>query len=114
MSWWVYLGKKKSVKVNPHREGGPYLIGGMATAELNITYNYSLLYHRYIDKKEGLKWLHNKTAKETIHRLSMAVDELGTKRDEDYWAITRGNAGYALSILLEWATKHRLAKWVIH
>src|SRR4029077_6146288 len=37
--------------------------------------------------------------------------QVGTERDDDYWAPTDGNAGYAASILLGWAKQHPEATW---
>jgi len=114
MSYWVYLGKTTPVKVSQHVEGGTYALGGTDRAELNITYNYSKHFYSWLDTKDGLRWLDNKTAKQTIKQLEIAVHNLGTKRTLNYWDNTPGNAGYALSILLFWARKHPRAKWVVH
>ncbi|GAH37846.1 unnamed protein product [marine sediment metagenome] len=112
MSWWVSLEKNnKSVKVENFTAGGTYPIGGTDEAELNITYNYSEFYYRYLDKENGLKWLHQRKAKDCIERLENAVGVLGTKQYEDYWSSTKGNAGYALNILLSWARKYPEAKF---
>ncbi|MBA7641795.1 hypothetical protein ES703_49480 [subsurface metagenome] len=114
MSWWVSLKENnKSVKVEHFTAGGTYPIGGTDEAELNITYNYSELYYRYLDKELGLKWLHQREAKYCIEKLKNAVKELGTKQDEDYWKATNGNAGYALNILLKWARRHPEAKFEV-
>lgn len=126
MSYDVSLEQDgKPVKVDQHEEGGTYALGGIEEASLNITYNYSWFYYRYIDKKEGLRWLYGKKAKDCIGILELAVEELGTKQYEvqesgfnlmdksthhlkhvDYWAPTPGNAGHALNILLQWAKKY--------
>ena len=113
MSWDITLGKTKPVEVDSHSEGGTYAMGGIDAAELNITYNYSKHYYNWLDKKEGLRWLADKPARETIKRLQRAVDALGTYRDKNYWLGTQGNAGYALSILLQWAIAHPNAKWIV-
>lgn len=114
MSWWVSLEENdKSVKVGHFTAGGTHPIGGTDEAELNITYNYSEFYYAYLDKKLGLEWLHQKQTKDCIERLEKTVKELGTKQNEDYWNPTKGNAGYALSILLKWARKHPEAKFEV-
>lgn len=114
MSWDVSLTKnKKLVKVEHFTAGGTYPIGGTDEAELNITYNYSELYYRYLDKENGLQWLHQRKAEDCIEKLEKAVKELGTEQDEDYWKATNGNAGYALNILLKWARKHPEAKFEV-
>lgn len=115
MSWWVSLNEdNKSVKVELFAEGGTLPIGGTTDAELNITYNYSELCYRYLDKEQGLRWLHQKRAKDCIEKLENAVEELGTKQDKDYWKPTPGNAGYALNILLGWARQYPEAKFEVH
>ena len=98
-------------EVKNHQEGGTYQVGGTKKASLNLTYNYSWFYHRFLDDGEGIRWMYGKTGKETISRLADAVEELGVKQYKDYWAPTPGNAGYALSILLEWAKQHPTAVW---
>ena len=112
MSYDVYLRKGgKTVEVERHREGGTYCLGGTESAELNITYNYSPFFYKYLDKKKGLRWLYGRKARQTIKRLEKAVKELGIKQHSNYWEKTSGNAGYALSILLKWAERHPKAIW---
>lgn len=115
MSWDISLiHEKKPVKVEHFTAGGTYPIGGTDEAELNITYNYSELYYRYLDKEKGLKWLHQRKGKDCIEKLENAVTELGTKQDDkSYWSPTKGNAGYALNILLKWARKHPEARFEV-
>lgn len=104
MSYDLGLYKNgKAVPVNPFSEGGTRPMHGTDCAELNITYNYGWFYSRYLDKKLGLRWLYTRKAKDCIKRLEKAVKILGTDTYRDYWADTPGNAGFALSILLEWA-----------
>lgn len=115
MSWWVSLNKdNKSVKVELFAEGGTRPIEGTTDAELNITYNYSEHFYRYLDKEHGLKWLHQRKAKDCIEKLENAVKELGTELSGNYWAATEGNAGYALNILLKWARKHPEAEFQVN
>ena len=116
MSFWVYLYDETNmpVKIEPHSEGGTIILGGTDEAELNITYNYSSYYYEHLSPRKGLRWLHKKKARDTIKRLEKAVKELGTKKDKDYWKTTKGNAGYALSILLHWARQYPKAKFCVH
>jgi len=137
MSWWVYLlddtqppwcsygvvdfkpqyeGDEPcpvpcypTMEVEAHSEGGTYVIGGTCAAELNITYNYSSLFAEAWDGVGLSEALDGRRAGEIIHALEHAVAYLGTERDEDYWKATKGNAGYALSILLPWARQHPTA-----
>lgn len=109
MSYDVGLYEKKLVKVKPHEEGGTFVLGGVDRAELNITYNYSQHFYRELDREKGLRWLYGKTGEDVIPHLEKAIAVLGVERDSDYWLDTKGNAGYALSILLGWAKQHPTA-----
>ena len=115
MSFWVYLHNKegKIVEVDNHTEGGTYSVFGTDNAELNITYNYSKHYYEHLNNTQGLRYLHEKKAKEVISDLERTVKILGTKRDNDYWNPTEGNAGYALNILLEWAKQNPDAIFIV-
>lgn len=107
MSYWVYLNDDRgTVEVEPHEEGGTYVLGGTPRAELNVTYNYS---RHFSVKKE----LDGKTAGETIPILVDAVRRLGVERDPNYWNPTEGNVGYMASILLCWALQHPDAVWSV-
>lgn len=92
---------------NTHSEGGTYVWGGTTQAELNITYNYGKLYYLTLDRDQGLRVLNDKRAGDVLELLENAVNQLGTNpMTEDYWAPTPGNAGKALSTLLDWARQH--------
>ena len=95
-----------------HRRIGGLTYVGSDDASLNVTSNYSELFSA-LDMDKGIHWLYGKRAQETIERLEFAVDLLGTERDADSWKPTMGNAGYALSRLLDWARRHPDAKWKI-
>lgn len=114
MSYDVYLtdAEGKALPVARHSEGGTYALGGTTIADLNITYNYGK-HIRTAMHEDGLKWLHEKKASDTIELLEKAVKTLGTERDSDYWASTKGNAGYALNILLGWAKQHPEGIWEV-
>ncbi len=106
MSYWVYLEKDgETVGVNKHADGGTFVLGGTNEAELNVTYNYS--------KHYSVNDINGKKAKDTVKELQEKVNEFGTERDNDYWASTKGNVGYALNILLGWAKQHPEAVWRI-
>lgn len=95
----------KPLTVDRHCEGGTYVLGGMTDADLNTTYNYG----RYFN----FRGLHGRTGRETIKEMAVAVETLGTERDDNYWASTPGNAGYAVSILLRWARQHPDGVWQV-
>jgi len=123
MSYNVSLRYGENIaKVEPYLEGNTscghrldpkdnYYIGS-ASAELNITYNFSVLFKQNLDK-EGINWLHNKKAIWTIERLELAVERLCIQKDENPWKSTPGNAGYALSILLGLAREHPNSVWYV-
>lgn len=98
------------VRVSRHEEGGTYALGGTEDAALNITYNYSPIYYEH---GFSIRELDGKAARDTIETLVHVVDELGTWRDDDYWAPTKGNAGYAANILLKWAKDNPDAVWSV-
>lgn len=95
--------------VGRHEEGGTYAVGGITEASLNVTYNYSNFYYERLDPEKGIRWLYGRRAADCIPAMEKAVAALGTTRDEDYWADTPGNAGFALAILLGWARLHPAA-----
>jgi hypothetical protein len=113
MSWNVSLEKEagKPVEVQRHSEGGTYVVGGTIDAELSVTYNYSVHFREGLDG--GLPALHGRTGAETVDELRKAVAHIGTQRSTNYWDATPGNAGYALSILYEWARQHPDAVWCV-
>ena len=93
------------VRVEKHTEGGTHAMDGSKDASLNVTYNYS----EHLNAALGCSLsdaLHDKKAKDCIKILEKAVNSLGTKRSNDYWESTEGNAGHALNILLGWAKQH--------
>jgi hypothetical protein len=113
MSYDIYLvdEEDKTCIVKRHKEGGTFVANGTNDAHLNVTYNYSDDLHLALDEEEGIRWLYGKSGKECTARLEAAVKALGTKRDDNYWERTPGNAGYALSILLKWAKEHPTARF---
>jgi len=108
MSWWIYLedenGQTCELDV-PHTEGGTYVVGGTAFAELNVTYNYS--------KKFKFPDLHGRLARETINELKEAVERLSKGPDDskDYWQPTDGNVMRACGCLLAFAEEHPEGVW---
>jgi hypothetical protein len=96
-------------------DGGTYQWGGTTECHLNVTYNYGKLYAD-VFPDEGLtngriSWLYGKTGAETIEMLKNGVAILGTKRDDNYWNATAGNAGAALERLLSFAEAHPDGVW---
>jgi len=119
MSWWVQLSDREGpVTVDRFTDGGTFPLGGLTTAELNITYNYSSWFHLAWDASDLAqrvggassstlaRMLEARLAREVLPLLERAVLILGTTRAGDYWRATPGNAGHALSLLLVWARKY--------
>ncbi|MCK9596507.1 hypothetical protein M0R19_04945 [Candidatus Pacearchaeota archaeon] len=114
MSYDVELRDKEAnlCKVPRFDEGGIRIINledgssGTEFAELNVTYNYTKFFN--------FRSLNGRKANDTIKELSVAVELLGTIQDENYWAKTSGNAGYACDILLGWARLHPEAIWDVN
>ena len=80
----------------PHQmRGGTYCLGGSATAEINITYNYGKHYYRVMGE-QGLRTIYGKSGAESIAILESAVSQLGDDVDDDYWKAAEGNAKAAL------------------
>ena len=113
MSYDVELVYGDEVATVPsHLEGGILTMGGNSYAEMSVTYNYGTYYSKFLHTK-GLRGLSGLTGRQSIPNLEHAVEILGTERDKDYWASTPGNAGYALSVMLNWARLHPSAVWDI-
>ena len=108
MSYNIYLKDRNDevVVVPKFAEGGTYAVGGTTGADLNVTYNYSKFYYAYLDTVLGIRWLYGTKGSDCLERLESAIAVLGTERSSDYWEATPGNAGYALSILRDWAKLH--------
>ena len=41
---------------------------------------------------QGIRWLYNKRALDVIPKLEVAVNQLGTSTDSDYWKATPGTS----------------------
>jgi hypothetical protein len=102
-----------TVLVERHAEGGTYVMGGSEAAELNVTYNYGApirdVWSEDPDPQgSGVlsRLLHEKRAADAVPTLQLLVARLGTDYTPNYWEASPGNAGYTLSILLNWATQH--------
>lgn len=109
MSYDIWLNDQEGQTCrtkNKHQEGGTYCVGGTDECSLNVTYNYAWFYYKFFDEKDGIRWLYGKKAKDCVQKLENCISFLGKDKYRDYWAPTPGNAGYALSVLLEWAKEH--------
>ena len=88
----------------PHfMAGGTYCLGGTAEAWLNITYNYSPFYRRYIDEEQGIRKIYGMSGAESIPILEKAISAMGDETDPDYWKPTEGNAKRPLQQLVAMA-----------
>ena len=85
--------------VTHHKKGGTYRLGGSYLAELNVAYNYS---HFYIEALgHSFRELDGQRVRDSMLKMRQAVSKLGTKKHDNYWKATRGNAGAALNDLVE-------------
>ena len=116
MSWWISLNDEDGncLEVERFSDGGTYAVGGTIEADLNITYNYSGLFHTFLNDVEGIRYLHGRYAKDTTERLKSAIDAMQDDDEEDYWKATEGNAKKALKILYTWALQHPEGKWRVN
>lgn len=84
----------------PHNvRGGTYRPGGDYDLALNITYNYAKHFYDVFGPK-GIRFLHGKTARETLPVLMDAFLDLWEPPSDDYWAPTAGNAAAAIRGLI--------------
>jgi hypothetical protein len=83
-------------------KGGTYQMGGTDKAKLNITYNYSPFYYKFLGKK-GIRTIYGLTGAESIPLFKKAISNLKDDVDADYWKATEGNAKKALFGLLTFA-----------
>ena len=94
---------REALPVDHFTDGGTHPLGGSCEADLNVTYNYAPHF--------DFKSLNDRQAGDTIPDLEAALERLGDKPDDDYWAATPGNAGRAVAILLGWAKRHPTGIW---
>jgi hypothetical protein len=98
------------VAVTSHNNGGTVCVGSSSEAAMSVTYNYADIYALVDFDLWGFDGM---SAKDSIPILDKLVEKFGTKQYKDYWAATPGNAGAALSVMLEWAKKYPEAVWSI-
>ena len=79
-------------------------------AYLNITYNYSSFYEKFLGGK-GINDLDGKSVRETIPKMMEAACKMQGKTDADYWAKTEGNARKALLDLITLGLKALDGYW---
>lgn len=121
MSWDILL-------LNPEDDYTPYelpeahnggsfdCLGGCLITDINVTYNYSWYYYKYLDKEKGIRVLHEMIAKDTIPLLEKAIEPFKEMPPypKDYWADTPGNCVKILKIFLEWAILFPNGKWEVY
>lgn len=88
---------------HPHFiRGAQYAVGGTTKLTLNVTYNYGKIYY-HLFGEQGIRFLYDKSAHETIVPLQEAIAKLKDDVDDNYWNATEGNAKQALISLLTFA-----------
>ena len=114
----VLTGGDVQNSMNKIQEGGTQVMGGTSDFELNVTYNYSPYYYKYLDIDEGISWLYGKKARFTKHRIERAIaeiEQLCMGGDyKDYWAPTPSNAIKPLKILLGWCNENPEGEWKVY
>lgn len=86
---------------NPHFiRGGYYAMNGTSDLWLNVTYNYSGYFYKYIDEEKGIRAIYGMTGAESIPILQDAISKLKDDATNRYWDATEGNAKRALSGLV--------------
>jgi len=108
MSYDIELLNKegKRYTIEPTITGGTQELGGNISTWINITYNYSWYYQKYLDKEKGIRWLYNRKAKDCITKLETAISKCeNPELSEDYWKATEGNCIRPLKILLDWCRR---------
>jgi hypothetical protein len=89
--------KEELYEDTPHQiKGGTYALGGTDKLWMSITYNYSKFYYEHFPDGEGLNWLNEKLAADTIPIIQGVIDKLGDDATDRYWDKTSGNAKKAL------------------
>jgi hypothetical protein len=128
MSYNVYLKDAITGQIleldSPHQmKGGTYCLGGTTEAALNITYNYSVHFHRVFPAKpsdhlcaengmiSGVRFIYGSSGADSISILKQAIAQLGDDINDDYWEPTEGNAKRSLMHLLALAQMRPDGVW---
>lgn len=84
--------------------GSIYPIGGTDEVSLDVTFNYSKILTPLAKEKFGVdRWvdlMYGKTSHEAVKPLRVLLSMLEGEPDDDYWAITEGNARAAIKNLI--------------
>lgn len=78
-------------------------LGNELLLHIGVTYNYSFYYYRVISRDYGIRYLYDKSGRESIKILQDAIPQLGEDFDENYWTPTEGNARLVLEKMLSFA-----------
>ena len=108
-------GKVIELDATHMMRGGTYAMDGSKEASLNITWNYSTLYHCLFPEVPntfgGIRSIYGMTGAESIPVLKKVINALGNDVSDDYWEPTEGNAKQALSMLLAFAQMRPDGVW---
>lgn len=84
--------------------GSIYPMGGTDEVQLDVTYNYSKILSPLAREKFGVdSWvdlLRDKHSRDAVKSLRVLSSMLSGEPDDDYWAVTEGNAKAAIDNLV--------------
>ncbi len=69
-------GKVLQTDQKHHLRGGTYVAGGTTDMTLNVTYNYSLVFCKVLDREKGIRFIYGMTGADSIPILQAAADKL--------------------------------------
>ena len=120
MGYDIKMTDKKSntLEVKRFKAGGLHVLDEpnkrTSKAHMSITYNYAWFFYKFIDPKDGIRVIYNKTGKQAKTILQKAIKELcsdgmgngESKAEQDYWIPTPSNVTIVLKALLKWCNQH--------
>lgn len=79
-------------------KGGTYALFTCQDLWINVTYNYSLFYNKFLNA--GLEYFHDMPVKKSLPILENIRDNLNDDVSSNYWQPTEGNAKKAIKGLI--------------
>lgn len=97
----------------PINDGEDMAIVPQTQAKMVIPTQYLHKYQQHLTRRDGLLSLDNKWSAENKYVLREGIESLGVDEIRDVHNVTDGNAGFILSVMLDWATQNPNALWNI-